>query len=117
MSLEQFAFDPFSIMMFLYSMSLFEGKTSEEAKHEVKSNHMSDIQSIIINLNIFSFFLILPTSGHKQISVGLCNRLRLLAHRSNHQFRLGKATQSSDLCLLRIAHLDNFLSIYEGNQE
>lgn len=32
---EQFAFDPFSISLFLYSMSVFEGKTPEEARKEV----------------------------------------------------------------------------------
>jgi hypothetical protein len=34
--IEQFAFDPFSISLFLYSMSIFEGKSSYEAKNEVK---------------------------------------------------------------------------------
>lgn len=36
---EQFAFDPFSITLFLYSMSIFEGKTAAEAKKEVSGRH------------------------------------------------------------------------------
>jgi hypothetical protein len=35
---EQVAFDPFSITLFLYSMSLFEGKSQKEAKDEVSDN-------------------------------------------------------------------------------
>lgn len=39
---EQFAFDPFSITLFLYSMSLFEGKSSEAARQEVSGFYHPD---------------------------------------------------------------------------
>lgn len=35
---EQFAFDPFSISMFLYTMTILEGKRHVEAKKEVRDN-------------------------------------------------------------------------------
>ena len=40
---EQVAFDPFAISLFLYSMSIFEGKTHETAQHEV---HPKSIQIV-----------------------------------------------------------------------
>lgn len=38
---EQVAFDPFSITMFLYTMSIIEGRTHNEAKNEVFSKFLS----------------------------------------------------------------------------
>lgn len=40
---EQFAFDPFSITMFLYTMSILENKTKEQAKQEVRRARMNSI--------------------------------------------------------------------------
>lgn len=53
---EQVAFDPFSIGVFLYSMSLLEGKTREEAYTEVSFFGVicPSYQSIIVNQTIFS---------------------------------------------------------------
>ncbi|CAG9806899.1 unnamed protein product [Chironomus riparius] len=38
---EQVAFDPFSISLFLYAMTIFEGKTHEQARREVSSKFLS----------------------------------------------------------------------------
>lgn len=54
--IEQFAFDPFSITLFLYTMSIIEGKTSEEAKKEVRNLMGKSVnQSILTILFCFLF--------------------------------------------------------------
>lgn len=50
--LEQFAFDPFSISLFLYTMSIVEGKTSAEAKSEVRKQFKKNLS---ISFLIFYF--------------------------------------------------------------
>lgn len=52
--------------------------------------------------------------GHQQIPASLLNRLRVLANCANHQFRLGEASQSSDLRIVRITHLDDILGFHES---
>lgn len=41
---EQFAFDPFSITLFLYSMTIFEGKDHDVAKQEVSSENVNYLE-------------------------------------------------------------------------
>lgn len=51
---EQFAFDPFSITLFLYSMSMLEGQTSQQSREEVSLGFNFFDQSIFINRMYFS---------------------------------------------------------------
>lgn len=57
------------------------------------------------------------TLGHQQIRVGLHHWICVLANCANHQFRLGEASQSSDLRFFRIAHLDDVFGIHESKLE
>lgn len=94
-------------------MSVLEGQTSQQAREEVSLGFNFFYQSIFINRMYFPPRV--PALGLQKVLARLLNWLRLLANSSNHQFRLGEASQSSDLRFFRIAHLDDVLGVHQGD--
>lgn len=97
---EQFAFDPFSISLFLYSMSIFEGKTPEQARNEVSLQENVSFINQFSSI-IFAFFLFRCTKSlflstqldsfigqlHRQsILLGWSSAIRLFMFPSHHSF-------------------------------
>lgn len=94
-------------------MTVLEGQTSQQAREEVSLGFNFFDQSIFINRMYFPPHVL--ASGLQEVLARLLNWLRLLANSSDHQFRLGEASQSSDLRFFRIAHLDDILGLHQGD--
>ena len=85
-------------------MSIFEGKTTEEARNEVNR-----IKLFIKKSQSIIFF-----TGLQEVYFYLHNWIRLLANCTDYQFCLCASSQPSYLRFLRITHLDDIFGIHEG---
>lgn len=91
-------------------MSIFEGKTPEQARNEVSLSLSQNVSSFI---NQYSS-IIISSLDLQKVYFCLHNWIHLLADCTDNQFCLGETAQSGYLRFLCITHLDDVFGLHEG---